>query len=134
MQLSYRGTYYERQSNPLEVQEGEIAGKYRGQDWKYHYPRHIPQSPPKLYRQYRGVTYSTRPLSGEERTVYPLSSKENACSVVCPSPQPIIENQVSKIHLDNMRRNLERRLRIAEENGDEDLVTLLRKESEQLTV
>ncbi|MGK7944969.1 MAG: DUF4278 domain-containing protein [Microcystaceae cyanobacterium] len=132
MKLSYRGTSYERDQMPLEIQEGDIAGKYRGQEWRYHYPKHIPQSPPKLYRQYRGVAYSTRPLSETETADYVKAYTAKTCSVPCP--RIIVENQVSQIHLENMRRNLERRLQIAKAKGDEDLVKLLQKESEQLTM
>ncbi|PLZ30745.1 hypothetical protein CBP27_22845, partial [Fischerella thermalis WC542] len=42
MKLTYRGVDYE--SNPLAVEmtPGEMGGKYRGQQWRRHYPRHIP--------------------------------------------------------------------------------------------
>jgi len=61
MTLAYRGVKYERDSLPLEMKTGDIGGKYRGQDWNHHYPRHMLQLEPKLHRQYRGVAYSTRP-------------------------------------------------------------------------
>ncbi|MGK7930970.1 MAG: DUF4278 domain-containing protein [Microcystaceae cyanobacterium] len=132
MKLSYRGISYEREHTPLDTQEGDIAGKYRGQEWRYHYPRHIPQSPPKLYRQYRGVAYSCRPLGETETKTYQKAYTKTTCSIPCH--QPIIENEISQVHLDNMRRNLERRLKVAEANGDEALVKLLQKESQQLTM
>jgi len=56
------------------MKTGDIGGKYRGQDWNHHYPRH------------------------------------------------------------NIRRRLERRLQIAQENGDETLVNLLKKESQDLAL
>jgi len=59
MTLAYRGVKYERDSLPLEMKTGDIGGKYRGQDWNHHYPRHMLQLEPKLHRQYRGVAYST---------------------------------------------------------------------------
>jgi hypothetical protein len=67
-----------------------------------------------------------------EMGAYPQAYPQKTCSVPCPPP--IIENQISQVHLDNMRRNLERRLKVAQANGDEDLVKLLQKESEQLAM
>jgi hypothetical protein len=37
-----------------------------------------------------------------------------------------------KIHLENLRRNLEHRLKSAQVNGNEDLITMLQKECKQL--
>jgi len=37
-------------------------------------------------------------------------------------------------YLNNIRRRLERRLQIAQENGDETLVNLLKKESQDLAL
>ncbi len=134
MKLSYRGVSYDREKPFLEIQEGEIAGKYRGQEWKYHYPRHIPPAPPKLYRQYRGVAYSTCPNLSQDSACQITDSAEQIGSVPRCQVKPIIKNQISQIHLENMRRNLERRIKVAEANGDDDLVNLLKKESEQLTI
>jgi len=85
MTLAYRGVKYERDSLPLEMKTGDIGGKYRGQDWNHHYPRHMLQLEPKLHRQYRGVAYSTRPhLAGQ---VIPST---------CPLPVVIVWNVVYK--------------------------------------
>ena len=54
MQFSYRGVLYDKKPLTLEVTESEISGKYRGQDWHYRYPKHIPQLQPKIFMQYRG--------------------------------------------------------------------------------
>lgn len=130
MRMIYRGVAYERDSTPLEMLEGDIAGKYRGNDCKYRYPRHIPQLEPKLYRQYRGVSYSTRPVAVGENVEMP----KLACPLPIARPAPIEREWLSTVHLDNIRRRLERRLQIARENGDEDLVELLRKESRDLAL
>ncbi|MFM7478658.1 MAG: DUF4278 domain-containing protein, partial [Microcystis aeruginosa] len=47
MMLAYRGVKYEKDSLPLEMKTGDIGGKYRGQDWNHHYPRHMLQLEPK---------------------------------------------------------------------------------------
>jgi hypothetical protein len=110
------------------MKTGEIGGKYRSQDWNHHYPRHMIQLQPKLHRQYRGVSYSTRPhLAGE---VTP-----NTCPLPVLKPHIIVPDEtLSNIHLNNIRRRLERRLQIAQDNGDETLVHLLQKESRDLAL
>lgn len=59
MKLSYRGISYEREQPPAVSQEGEIISKYRGQEWKYYYPRHVTQLQPKIDRKYRGIPYGS---------------------------------------------------------------------------
>jgi len=39
MKLVYRGVTYEHPSTNINIRQGKIAGKWRGQDWRYHYPR-----------------------------------------------------------------------------------------------
>ena len=41
---------------------------------------------------------------------------------------------IAKIHLDNIRRNLERRLQVAKRSGNNDLVDLLKNECKQIDV
>jgi hypothetical protein len=107
---------------------GDIGGKYRGQDWKHHYPRHMIQLQPKLHRQYRGISYSTLP--GVTRAIAPV-----ACPLPILKPQVIVQDDsLSTVHLNNIRRRLERRLQIAQDNGDEILVNLLKKESQDLAL
>jgi hypothetical protein len=104
------------------MNEGEVGGKYRGQDWKYHYPRHIPQLQPKLYRQYRGVAYSSHPSQTRETATI-------TCHVSRNEPSVIVSDEVSQVHLETIRRRLERRLEIALAKGDVELVHLLKQES-----
>jgi hypothetical protein len=112
------------------MEEGAIAGKYRGVDWRYRYPRHVPQSKPKLYRQYRGVLYSTSPVVTSEGRELPTI----ACPLPLSKPTPIEPEDLSTVHLDNIRRRLERRLQIAQKNGDENLVEMLQKEAQDLAL
>jgi len=132
MKLSYRGVPYKSEESQLEINEGEIGGKYRGQNWRYHYPRHIPQIKPKIYMQYRGVAYSTCPIPKTQ-----VTSQQNPeiTGKTCPLPIKKSCNKqedAAKIHWDNIRRNLERRLEVAKANGDEHLIKMLEKESKQL--
>jgi len=57
MKLSYRGVNYEEQPSTLEVTEGEIGGKYRGQAWKIHRPKQNFRHPMSRELIYRGITY-----------------------------------------------------------------------------
>lgn len=135
MQFSYRGVKYERELSTVEAKEGDIAGKYRGQDWKYHYPRHIAQVQPPLNRCYRGVPYGRNPLDANELNV--SIQRQMVAKCYSQSNKPVAAkylDETNKIHLDNIRRNLERRLQLAKSLGDSNLVNLLQEESKQLAL
>jgi hypothetical protein len=135
MKLSYRGIHYDEDPLNLEFKEGTVVGKYRGQDWNYHYPRHIPQLQPKIFMQYRGVAYSTCPLPKKEGCEeYLWESGIKSCRSYIPENSQVVNRDTGSIHLENIRRNLERRLQIAKANGDHNLVNLLRKECKQLSI
>jgi hypothetical protein len=134
MRLSYRGIDYEKEIPILDANENQIGGKYRGQDWYYRYPRHIPQLKPKLYRQYRGTAYSTYPIAKEGDSFAPQWNETGIYSSVAIFSKTVVSDEVSQIHLENMRRNLERRLQAARKSGDENLIELLEQESQQLTL
>jgi hypothetical protein len=125
MKLKYRGVSYNNEpNNTLETIEGEVGGKYMGNQWRYHYPRHIPNLQPKLARKYRGVAYGEVANNSRDRAI-PTYLASNG-------KQPIVSEEATSVHLENIRRNLERRLKAAEANGDRALVDLLKDESKQL--
>ncbi|MUG99054.1 DUF4278 domain-containing protein [Scytonema sp. UIC 10036] len=131
MKLTYRGTHYEQ--NPLnpEVTAGETGGKYRGQTWTRHYPRHIPQTQPIAELKYRGVAYSIGdPLDVELMVLSKQRSKD--ASVVESGSVKKCANEITKAHLTNIRRNLEHRLQVAREQGDQNLIRLLEDEAKQI--
>ncbi|MEC4983028.1 MAG: DUF4278 domain-containing protein [Oscillatoria sp. PMC 1068.18] len=135
MKLSYRGIGYDRQSLSLEVLEGEIIGKYRGQDIRAKYPRHIPQLQPKVYLQYRGIAYSKRPVV--KCQALPLTqpnSTVDPCTFLSNQVNRGISEEAAQIHLDNIRRSLERRMQVAKATGNQDLVRLLEQESQELSL
>ncbi len=127
MKLSYRGNSYETESSLLEVKETDIKGKYRGQNWKYKLPQHIPQLQPKLYLQYRGIAYSTSPNAkvSDEPIKYCYLPRNYQSS-------KLIVKNIEQIHLENLRRNLQRRLEVAKANENQDLVDMLYQEYQQL--
>jgi hypothetical protein len=131
MQLSYRGIPYEKTSLILEMKEGDIGGKYRGREFSHRYPRHIPQIKPKFDLQYRGVAYSiiAPPM---EKPAYSVESDQHNICPVSIRKQIKIEDNLSQIHLNNIRRNLERRIEVAKSKGDLNLINLLEKEQSTL--
>ncbi|MDR9403206.1 MAG: DUF4278 domain-containing protein [Halothece sp. Uz-M2-17] len=137
MRLTYRGINYESETMPLETIEGEVAGTYRGQPWRYHYPRHIPELEPKLWLQYRGVSYSKRPVvqssHGSEISIPAVTPGSEL-----PSPRHFTmqneENEAAQAHLESIRRNLERRISIAIETGNEQLLSMLEQEYKDLAI
>jgi hypothetical protein len=62
MKLRYRGIDYDYNPPTLAVQEGEIGGKYRGLDWRFHNLKHPLVIQPRLNLTYRGVKYSNQPV------------------------------------------------------------------------
>ncbi|MFW6358244.1 MAG: DUF4278 domain-containing protein [Chroococcales cyanobacterium] len=132
MKFNYRGVGYDREPLKLETVEGEVVGKYRGQPVRQHYPRHIPTPQPKLYLQYRGVAYSKRPIPQDMTVEKQLAAITKSCKIDQRSKS--VTNDLAEIHLNNIRRNLERRLLVAKAKGNEDLVELLEKECDELAL
>lgn len=126
MKLTYRGLEYEPESFPLDVTEGEIGGKYRGQHWRYRYLRHIPELQPQHPLTYRGASYQMHPRVEN-------STPAKATPPVRATRQQAF-NSLSQIHLAHLRRNLERRMQVAQASGNTDLLHLLEQESQQLTL
>ncbi|MBE9124837.1 MULTISPECIES: DUF4278 domain-containing protein [unclassified Coleofasciculus] len=136
MKLSYRGVSYERTPSTLDVNEGDIGGTYRGQGWRYHYVRHIPAPPPVHELKWRGVAYRTDKPAIAEPIPAPQPVDPGAAN-----PVLVISNwrgknldETAVMHLRNIRQSLERRLQVAQAKGDEQLVRMLEKESEQTAV
>lgn len=126
--MKYRGNQYRSETSLLEMKEGDIIGKYRGCNVYGKLPRHIPQLRPKLGLNYRGVSYSTCPNATP--LFYPQET-----SLIAPYstiPSAISHQKLEEVHLENLRRNLERRMLIAEATRNDYLLEMLKKESQQL--
>lgn len=137
MKLCYRGIDYENKAAILEVVKGEVGGKYRGQDWYDSYPRHIPHLKPKIYRQYRGIAYSTCPIAKNDTSYnfYQNNDTDFNKQLLDNRRNQIVQHSTKTtddIHIDNIRRNLERRIAVAKAKGDDYLISLLEKEFNQL--
>ena len=127
MKLTYRGTNYEYDIPTVDMIEGEVAGKYRGQNWKYRYPRHIPvpQHPHDL--RYRGVLESGRKsLKVDRDLIGTVDSTEAAVTFA----QKV--DEVAKVHRVNICNILDRRKQVARAKGDVKLMCLLEIEWQQM--
>jgi hypothetical protein len=131
MKLSYRGNEYEYNPLPLEQTPEEIGGCYRGAKWKSSYPRHIPVPQPAAQLKYRGVSYCVGdPLEVELKMLCRQQREAASKAVVNQSKKG--SNELVNTHRSNIRRDLERRLQVAQEKGDQALVGLLEDEARQI--
>jgi hypothetical protein len=133
--MKYRGNQYKSETSLLEMKESDIIGKYRGSNVYGKLPRHIPQLLPKLGLNYRGVSYSTCP------NATPLFYPQETSSTMTQSYSialhttillPVSHQKLEEVHLENLRRNLDRRMLIAQAAHNNYLLEMLRKESQQL--
>lgn len=132
MKLSYRGVHYKDAPSALEVAEGEIGGRYRGNNWRFHYLRHIPEPPPVHNLKYRGVPYRTG-----QSAVAELTEVAQPVAAVTRQTLPLLQkhevlDEIMSSHLRNIQRSLEHRLQVARAKGDQNLVRLLEAESERM--
>lgn len=74
MQLTYRGVAYEYTPPAVETKEGELAGRYRGLDWKFCNPTKTYVQQPNLDLMYRGVAYRTETEAATAQAVPPAVS------------------------------------------------------------
>lgn len=145
MKLTYRGVGYDCDPPSIDMMEAGIGGMYRGCSWQARYPRHIPVPQPVRDLKYRGVAYRTGEMT-ESRVPasMPASVPARAPARESMPAMPVreapiyirdraLKNEVAKVHFANLCRNLEMRLQAAESRGDDALVKLLEKESQELT-
>ena len=129
MKMKYRGNDYRSETSVMEMTESDIIGKYRGLECGYKLPKHIPQLRPKLGLTYRGITYNTCP-----NTVAICTTNQTPVKEIAPHSRIPNHQNLGDIHLQNLKLNLERRIRVAQENQNDYLLEMLRKESLQLTI
>lgn len=142
MKLSYRGLNYNYDDPPTIDMMEEAGGLYRGCQWQIRHPRHIPVTQPSHSLKYRGLAYvshsptETNIVETTAPTVPALVTnlkKTNVLSYRKPQKQDTAKlPDLEKIHRANLCRNLERRMNIAQAKGDQKLMALLQKESQDL--
>ncbi len=124
MKLCYRGAGYDHTPPVLEVTESELLGQYRGRPCHFTYVRHIPCPQPVAMMKFRGHAYRTTPSGGIE-PLPPISA---------PTPSPLSQarrhllEEATRVHQENIRRSLARRLEVAQAQGNQQLLTQLERE------
>ena len=139
MKFNNRAFNYEPNLSNIELTESEIVDN-QGTDWKQKYPRHIPVPQVKIDLKSPAVECSTGDLidieANQLRQNYIADdsvavSRKNEVVLTKTKRQQLLE-ELNNVHLNNLRRNLEHRLEVAREKGDENLIRLLEAEFEQL--
>ena len=139
MKFNNRAFNYEPNLSNIELTESEIVDN-QGTDWKQKYPRHIPVPQVKIDLKSPAVECSTGDLidieANQLRQNYIADdsvavTKKNEVVLTKTKRQQLLE-ELNNVHLNNLRRNLEHRLEVAREKGDENLIRLLEAEFEQL--
>jgi hypothetical protein len=134
MRLSYRGQHYDYEPVPVDMAETNTTGHYRGHQFNFSYPRHIPVPQPILDLKYRGVAYRTS-SSGLITTPQPAIQPDQEVVPVRFKPvksnRQVLLREVAKIHSQNVQQRLQHRLDVARAKGDEWLVAQLEREMQQ---
>jgi Domain of unknown function (DUF4278) len=131
MKLAYRGTNYDYDIPAVDMIEGEVAGKYRGQNWSYRYPRHI-RGPQQAYDvNYRRTDYSTKQVPKADEDVAARVDIATAIAIAAVTSAQNRE-EIAKVHRVNICNILDRRKQVAAAKGDESLLRLLEKEWKQM--
>ena len=78
MKLVYRGVSYDYNPPQIAVAEGQVSGKFRGLDWRFHNLKKPLVLQPPVNLTYRGVAYNNRPTSNQEQSVAETSIREQA--------------------------------------------------------
>ena len=96
-----------------------------GQEWVL--PRHIPQAKPLTIPVVKTIASATKAYSAEDHL--------NLCPTLNFYQDSNPETgEWSRLHLENIRQNLERRLQAAKEAGNEHLVKTLEQECQELAL
>lgn len=135
MKLCYRGVEYDYTPPVLEVSESEVIGHYRGRPLHFSYVKHIPFPQPEANLKYRGVDYHTN-RQGEVEAVVQVNKAPQD-----PQFKPVFDSMAAarrsllqesaRVHQENIRRSIERRIQVAQARGDESLVRQLEDEMHQ---
>ncbi|XZN91312.1 MAG: DUF4278 domain-containing protein [Microcoleus sp.] len=130
MKLAYRGANYDYDIPTVDMIEGSVAGKYRGQNWNYRYPRHIPMPQHPQDLQYRAAHYrSDRPSPKIEEDV---AVDTAATMAIAAAPSYPKAEEVATVHRAHICNILDRRQQVARAKGDERLLRLLEIEWKQM--
>ena len=111
---------------PLEITETEITGSNN----RRNLPRHIAQWETKSHRNRNGVhQLGYAPKVCQINTDQMQATTKLAWNIL---RYQLSDRQAQQKHLNNVRRNLERRLQVAKAKGNNQLVNILQEEFKQL--
>ncbi|MGF1514785.1 MAG: DUF4278 domain-containing protein [Elainellaceae cyanobacterium] len=136
MKLSYRGISYTQSPLAVEQMESDLSGSYRGHQFKFGYPRHIPASHPVVALSYRGVPYQTT-ATGDVQPVRPSQPQPLRDLAALREREPQMQQRavmqdLAAVHHRNLYEMLERRIQSARAKGDQSLVEQLEQERRQM--
>lgn len=132
MQLDDRAINYQSHPPHLELNQAEIGDIYCG-TWRQKYPRHIRATQPRIdLKNRQDASCTGEPIDIEVPPTHATAVSEDNQPALNQSSRQQDLAQLRTVHLNNIRRNLEHRLRVATEKGDSDLIRLLSAELEQI--
>lgn len=132
MTFKYRHISYKPDCSDVDCIEGEIGGRYRGQEWHVHYPRHLRVPQPKPTLRYRGVSYNMSRPSDQMNIAVGMTAAKTSSKTPSVIPRETVpEDEWKQVHKANVCRLLERRRQQAKAEGNQQLLELLDSEAQQ---
>ncbi len=113
MEFSECGFVENDQSNALDLSYETVMQRHNRPKWPYQYPGHIRPHFSSLSKQEKITNY---PL--ESQIIIPQISEGKICTISAKPTEKLTVNEVDKIHLQNICRNLEKRLTTAQLKRD----------------
>lgn len=134
MKLTYRGAHYDYSPHTIGTVPRETVANaikptfslnYRGAVYSVdpNAVSHEPVWQPIAQLTYRGVAYA---LNGWNQPVVATRTSQ------LPHWKPSLRTETINTHRDSLDRNLQHRLQVAREKGDQNLINLLEREQQQL--
>lgn len=98
MKLTYRGIEYEYNPPEVATSTGAVAGKYRGQDWRFCNLKKPPILQPSYNLTYRGVKYGDRPVAAVSQTETPPTIAEKARILMLKHERSEVQREQSMLN------------------------------------
>jgi len=95
MKLTYRGVTYDYNPVTVKTETAEVAGKYRGLDWRFRNLENPPTLQPSANLTYRGVKYNHpgSQIPSKSKTPAHLSTQDRARSLMLGHTRAIKKRQ-----------------------------------------
>ncbi|MBT9312882.1 DUF4278 domain-containing protein [Leptothoe kymatousa] len=139
MKLTYRGVEYDHNPPMLEVSESDILCNYRGRTHRYTYVGHVPFPQSQTGLTYRGAAYKTDRYgqrqsvsAAESNSVFSAFQRKLAQLTPLMDERRQMLRHSARSHSDSIQRSLERRIAIAREQGNSNLLQQLEDEMRQM--